>query len=488
MGAALLIYGAILAILVGAVAGGSDPSGYFNEARLFSHLTLHETQRDLSSLPAATARPRLYNPLGYRLAADRTGRLVPTYPPGLSLMILCAAKAVGWRHAGDLVLVLSSLAGLALTYRLGRCLGLPQYWSLAGAILLAMSPIYLYMSLWAMSDVPAMAWATAAVIAAWKASDRPMWALVAGMCAGVAFLVRPSNFLIAAPMLIAIGFSPRRIALTVAGGLPGVIAWMAINHAAYGGYLESGYGAIGTEFHEDLIRGTLGFYLHWLPVVLSPLVIISPAVLAFIGTRTRVTAILVIWALLYFAFYAPYRWTHEEWWYLRFLLPAAPALVVAGLMALHWFFESLKIHYSGFLRGSLLVFLFLGSTWSEVRHIRPLHAWSIGHGEEKYGRVADWLKANAAKNSVVIAEEFSGADYYYTNFVLIRSNELNDGTAEQVRSAIRSEARPVYMVTFPPELELLRGLPGKWVKAGSVEDVTIWRGDWGDPAKKPAGS
>jgi hypothetical protein len=174
---ALVLYGIVLAFLVGAAPGGSDGSGYFNEARLFSHLTLHEPLRDLPGLPGRTARPHLYNPLGFRPAVDGTPRLVPTYPQGLPIMLALAARVVGWRHAGDVVLLLHSLAGLALAYVLGRLLGLPRGWSLAGAVLLAASPLYLFMSLWAMSDVPAMVYATAAVICAWKGRERPLWGL-----------------------------------------------------------------------------------------------------------------------------------------------------------------------------------------------------------------------------------------------------------------------------------------------------------------------
>lgn len=483
LSAALLAYGAVLVVLVGAVPGGADSAGYFNEAHLFAHLRIHEPTRTLASLPATTERPFVYVPLGYRPAPDGSARLVPTYPPGFPLLILAVARTIGWRHAGDIVMVLHSLAGLALTYALGRRLGLSLSWSMAGVVLLAASPLYLFMSLWAMSDVPAMAWVTAAMVLAWKSRERPAWALAAGACAAVAFLVRPSNCVIALPMAIVVGLSPRRVLLTAAGGLPGVVAWMAINHAAYGGYLQTGYVTIGNEFHESIVSGTFGFYMRWLPVVLCPLVLVSPSILAFLGTRTRMAASLAVWAAAYLAFYAPYRWTHMDWWYLRFLLPAAPALLVSALMVLQWTFEALRGKIPGLASGALVACLFIVSIRDEVMRIRPLHAWSIGHGEEKYGRVADKLKSIAPKNSVVIAEQFSGADYYFNNLVVIRAAALGPGFDEQVRQAVRKEGRPVYLIAFPPEQIFVGMLPGKWVRVASVEDVAIWRGDWGDPGK-----
>jgi hypothetical protein len=481
--AALLAYGVVLAVLIGAVPGGSDTSGYFNEARLFSRFRIHEPLRVLPGLPASVAPPYLYVPLGYKPAPDGSGTLVPTYPPGLALMLVPVAKLAGWHNAGNLVLLLHSLAGLMLTYALGRICGLPRSWSLAGAAILAASPLYLFMSLWVMSDVPSMAWVTAAVLAAWKSRERASWAFVGGVCSAVAFLVRPSNFLIAVPMALLIGPSPRRLLLAIAGGLPGVAAWLAINHAAYGASMQSGYGAIGNEFHQGLIPGTLRFCLRWLPVLLSPLVILSPAILAFLRTRTRVAAVLATWVASYVAFYAPYRWTHEDWWFLRYLLPAAPALLVAGLIVLQRAFESLRGRLSVPASGAILGLLFLAGISVELRQIRPLRAWSIGHGEEKYGRVAAWLKANVPPNTAIVAMQFSGAMYYFTNFTLIRWDQLDAGTARRVREAVQSERRPVYSVVFPVEHDPLKALPGKWVQFGSVGDVTIWRSDWGDASK-----
>ena len=42
--------------------------------------------------------------------------MVPTYPPGLPLMLVPAARIAGWREAGDVLLLLHSLAGIALAY------------------------------------------------------------------------------------------------------------------------------------------------------------------------------------------------------------------------------------------------------------------------------------------------------------------------------------------------------------------------------------
>ncbi|HMD61656.1 MAG TPA: hypothetical protein VKG78_09500 [Opitutaceae bacterium] len=477
LAAGLLAYGAVLLALVGAVPGGSDTSGYFNEARLLARLEIHAAERILPGIPAKGAPPYLYVPLGFKPAAGLPGRIVPTYPPGLPLLIVPAARVFGWRHAGDIVLVFHALAGVALTFALGRTCGLSAPWSLLGSLVLAASPLYLYTSLWALSDVPAAAWATAAVVAAFRGRERPGWALASGLCVAVAFLVRPSNFLILVPVALALGPSPRSLALVALGALPAAATWMAINRAAYGGCLESGYGAIANEFHAGLIPGTLEYCARWLPFLLSPIVAASPAILAFLRQRPRVAAVLAAWAAAYIGFYLPYRWTHENWWFLRFLLPAAPALIVAGLLVLESGFARLRGRFPNKWARVVPALLIIAAVAVEVGLIVPLDAWAIGRGERKYGRVADWLKANVPRNSAIVAKQCSGALFYFTDLTLLRLDQMDPPAVRLVRAASRLEKIPVYAVLFPFELPSLREVPGPWYLVGSVDDVTIWQCD-----------
>ncbi|HEY5079076.1 MAG TPA: hypothetical protein VII43_04490, partial [Opitutaceae bacterium] len=386
LGALLLALGSVLYVLTGAVAGGSDNSGYFNEARLFSQHTVHVEPRALAGVPAGDAPPFLYVPLGFKPAPDGTPRMVPTYPPGLSLMLVPVAWIAGWRHSGDILLILHSLAGVALLFVLGLRCGLPGAWALFGSALLAASPLYLYTSLQALSDVPATTWALAAVLAAWKSRERTPWALLSGLAIAVAFLIRPTNFLIALPVAAAVGFAPGRLLLVALGALPGIAATMAINQAAYGGYFKSGYGAIGAEFHTDLVPGTLGYCIKWLPILFSPIVIAAPAIVAVFRSRPRVAAVLATWAAAFVGFYSAYRWTHESWWFLRFLLPAAPAIIVAGLLVTRMCFDGLRNSFRGPWLSLLAALLVLASIGAEVAQVLSLEAWSIGRGERKYGR------------------------------------------------------------------------------------------------------
>jgi len=330
---ALLLYGILLAQFVNACAGGSDSSGYLNHARILASGHVHIQPRLIPGLTAQSQSPFLYSPLGIKPAPDGDG-LVATYPTGLPLLILAARPLGGWAHAGDVVMVLHGVAGLALTWALGALLGVPSRWRALGAALLAACPLYLDYSLQAMSDVPAMVWAAAAALAGWRARERTSWALAAGAALSIAVLVRPNNVLMAAPLCVA--WWPERLAaaelrrlagqagLLVLGGVPGGIFFCLHGLAAYGSALTTGYGDSSTLFHSQVLGETLLHYARWLPALLSPGVCLF-LLLPWSGRPARrQAAFLGAWALAYLAFYSCYQFTHETWWYLRFLLPAAP--------------------------------------------------------------------------------------------------------------------------------------------------------------------
>src|ERR1700678_704127 len=96
---ALALYALLLYRDVGAVAGGSDSSGYMNLARLLGSGHVHVQPRIVEGLPESAAPPFLYVPLGFKPAWDGDG-LVPTYPTGFALFVLLLKPIAGWRHAG----------------------------------------------------------------------------------------------------------------------------------------------------------------------------------------------------------------------------------------------------------------------------------------------------------------------------------------------------------------------------------------------------
>jgi hypothetical protein len=205
-------------------------------------------------------------------------------------------------------------------------------------------------------------------------------------------------------------------------------------------------------------------------------VLLSPAVIAYSRARPRVVAVLGTWAAGFLAFYAPYRWTHEQWWFLRFILPAAPALIVAGLAAVSLWLEGLKARYTvpwAALVPAVVLLCALGVEAGQGGPIREARA--IGHGERKYGRVSVWLDAHLPKDAVIVASQSSGALYYFSGLTILRYEEMHPPVSEQVRRSVEGSGRGLYAVLWPFETGVLASLPGTWTQVGAIDDVTVWK-------------
>lgn len=482
---ALAAYAAVLASNIGAVAGGSDSSGYMNHARLIARGTLHAPVRAIPGLPESQAPEYLYVPLGFR-PAKAGGGLVPTYPSGLALMLAAAQPIAGWRHAGDLVILLHALAGLLAAFGVCRMSGLGRRWSLLGAALVGLSPVYLFMSLQAMSDVPSLFWTSAAVLAAMAGRRRPAWALAAGAAVAVDVLLRPANLLAFVPLAVALGRSPRRWALFIAGGLPGAAFFAAHSHAAYASYLATGYGDASNSFLASFIPATLLHYAKWLPALFTPLVVLALGLPFARGAAGGVKWLLGTWILVYAGFYSTYLCTHEAWWYLRFLLPAAPAIAAATLLVLRGLLSRLPAALDpGRSTGALCAAFALVALSSGLWDHR-LYVFGVGREELRYGLAADWMRAHLPPDAVCLSMQASGALEYYTDFTLMRWDMLNKDNVGRVEAAIRAAHRPLYAALFPFELTdqgaLSEHVPGHWTQVGQVEAISIWRRDF-DPPK-----
>lgn len=478
------LYAALIAVSGYAVASGSDESGYFNHARLLVSGSLHTRARELPGLTLAQAPSYLYVPLGMKPAPDGNG-LVPTYPVGFPLMIVAASRFAGWEHAADAVLLVHCMAGLLLTWWLGRALGLPRPWALLGVAILAASPLYLFFSVRALSDLPAMVWTLAAILAAWHARERSRWAFLAGAAFSMAVLVRPTNLLAAVPLAVALdlatgGARPvlRRCGLVLAGGIPGAVFFCLHSRAAYGSFLATGYGNVSSDFGTGWIGITLVHYAHWIPILFTPVVFFVLALPRIARTAPRAVGTIGTWLLVYFAFYSAYRYTHQTWWFLRFVLPAAPAAVVGGLLGLRCLLPSQagRTTRTVALATALALVIVNGRHWT-----RKFSALQPRQGDQAYPHAAAWIRAHLPADAAVLSMQTSGSLFFYTDFTLLRWDQIRDSNRAAVMAAVAAGNRPLYATLFPFEVQpALRAVPGHWTQIHSEGQVTIWVRDKGE--------
>jgi hypothetical protein len=283
-----------------------------------------------------------FQPLGYTTArADLA--LVPVYSPGLPLL-MAAAMLVGGACAAFVVVPLLAALAVWLTFQIGKAIGSP-WMAAGGAVLLATSPVFLYMAMQPMSDVP--------VTTAWLLSVYLMMrrstlaAFGAGLSAAVAVLIRLNLAPLAvgpAAWLLYVGYhdwrATRRVSWQptvafVAGLMPGVAGAAAFNWYFHGSPLQSGYGSNDILFMWENVGPNAALYSAWLTDVHTPVIWLGIAALIVpirqiwpdAGARPVVWSLALLSMVLWveYCFYGVF----DAWWYLRFLLPTLPFVLLA---------------------------------------------------------------------------------------------------------------------------------------------------------------
>lgn len=392
----------VFAVLLGAVlianrsesVFGADSSGYANLARM---LARGETTRPV---PAPG-----YPPLGFVPLPD--GRMASIYPIGLPIHLALFP-----------LFFVSPLAGVALvllTFRLGWRLH-SELAGLIAALLMGFCAVFVFQALQPMSDVLAAMWSVAAITAAVEGRERPRFDVLAGLCFGVAVLVRPTSMLLVLPLALVLArrlpSGPRpalRIARFILGGIPAALVLGWYNLDAFGSVVGSGYSTGGAtrEFALAYFAPRALHYARWTTELLSPV-----AILAAIGGLAVAKArwMLLAWFAAFFVFYSFY-FSYHEWWYTRFLLPAYPALAVAAGIAIAQVTARWRV------AGVLLVVAALAWEGRQISRFAVLYT----DEDQRLSRVpVEWAARALPPRSLVFSKEFSGSLLYYSGHRPVR--------------------------------------------------------------------
>ncbi len=319
-------------------AAGSDSYGYVSQAKFWLSGTLRVEQPWVESLSWPN-REWMFAPLGYRPASS-DGTIVPTYPVGLPIVMAAFLGVFGENGPFYVVPVFAALT-LWLTYLLGReATGSKGVGALAAVLLLA-SPVFLTHAMVPMSDIPTAAGWTAVCLLVMK-----QWSMAAGWAAGLTLLVRPNLFPLALLPILAWHSSQERLLRYAKGVVPPAIAMMALNTYLYDSPLTFGYGTIFESYGLSSLPGNVINYTRWLVETQTPLILLAFVALLVRGAlredhtgfspRACLTALLGLTFLCY-VFYANF----DHWFYLRFLLPAYPALFVLMAASIVWMAQKL---------------------------------------------------------------------------------------------------------------------------------------------------
>lgn len=470
--AALLLaavpYAVMLVRHMSPAAGGSDSSGYFNEARLMAS---GKSSRPIELLRILHLPPewgQVFTPLGFDSAARDPRAMVPIYPPGLPAHFAIAAMIGGWSRTPFFIPIIAALMSLALIFILARQLGLSHWESATASAILAACPVFIMMAAQPMSDVVATMWTLAAIVCAMAAQRRPLFAVAAGAAFAISVCVRPSNLLLAIPLAFAFRWQRSRLLIAAAAAVPFGMALMAWNNALFGSPFQTGYGGMSEMLSWSYPRARFPHYAYWLAAQLTPL--IFPAGL-LVGFDRRIDgwlrAMLLTWFVVFFGFYCFYD-AYDAWWYTRFLLPAIPPLIVGFLLLVR------DLGRRRMLTNILVAVVLVVS----IRQVRKLNPLSIGEEESIYPETVQWAEAQLPRESLVMTGLFSGALLYYSDRETVRYDRLDDDRFQQLRAYVGNANLHWYALLTSSEWDETRAkLTGSWTLLGEHRGMKLLRLD-----------
>jgi hypothetical protein len=442
----------LLALLYGGrVAGGADAFGYLSEAALLRAGRLGIDQSFAAALPWPDAAGS-FVPIAYRLGAAHV--MAPTVAPGLPLLMALAGSL---SVCGPYVVVPLCGALLVLaTWRLGRRL-FDAGPALTATVLIACSPVVVFESIVVMADVPAAAfWMSSLAVAVLRTGAGT---LGAGVLAGVATLIRPNLLPLAVfPWLLAVCRIPNakaaavRTMLFAAGSVPAALAIGFINHRLHGSAFISGYGDLGAAFALD--HGPINVRLYagwWLESQGLAGLLFVLALWPWRAEKRREVVILIAYALstvLLYLFYLPF----DQWWYLRFMIPAIPIVLLLCADAVAWL-----TRWSTAARAVALTALLIAGGIHAVTFMDSKDILSNAESERRrYLDAAVYLDAALPADAVVLAMQHSGSIRYYAGLLTMRWDVLDSGSLDAAAAALHARGVPVFAAIESWEEEAFR--------------------------------
>jgi len=479
------------------VAGGSDSYGYVSEAHLFA------TGRLRADLPLAHKFPHVsiqaLTPLGYRPGVDGSAELVPTYAPGLPLTMAVVERVAGMQAVYAVMPLLAAVA-VWCSYRLGMHIARPGT-GVGAALLVSSSPAFVFQMVGApMSDVPATGWWALAL--SLLVRDTRVTATGAGIAAGLAILTRPNLLLVVVVLGLYLLWPlvrdrhPRGNAVIrlVLFSLPVVAACLGVaglNAAWYGSPFRSGYSA--DLFNVRFWKDNLLNYPRWLSETQTPLLLLgfaAPFVVHWLregagdlkegrpegrplhARRSQAWLLAGVAATVFvsYVFYMPF----DVWWYLRFLLPAYPALAVLTCTALAAFGTRFGPAARVVGIAAVLAAVFFAYTFGKDME---------GLGEYRYRLIAEWVRDHVPERSVIVTMQHSGSMLHYSGRNIVRYDLVPRGDYEAALDEMIHAGYHPYLVVDEWEVAGIRQLHGAGAR-GTLDwppiavlplaNVTVW--------------
>jgi hypothetical protein len=142
----------------------------------------------------------------------------------------------------------------------------------------------------------------------------------------------------------------------------------------------------------------------------------------------------------------------NEWWYIRFLLPAVPVLLVFGVMAARWLAAWVVPRYDAAAVALLSVVL---GAWS-LEVARERHVFHLAALESRFRLTGEHAARSLPENAVVLAAQVSGSVRYFGGRDTINWDALVPGSLQQTVTWLEAQRRPVYLALEDGEVDGFR--------------------------------
>ena len=232
-----------------------------------------------------------------------------------------------------------------------------------------------------------------------------------------------------------------------------------LNNTWYGGPFRSGYGTSDALYSLSTLWPNLQRYPAWLVRSHSivALLFLAPLFLMKRPGLDRRGVLLLLYGVIAATWlsYLPY-FVFEEWWYLRFLLPAIPATLILVAVGIRASARAVADPW-GRLFATVLAAVLLTT---EVRFAHAQNLPEMRQGEDRYVELGLFVKNTLPANAIVLAIQHSGSARFYSGRPTIRFDLIDDAWVTRAGSALVNAGYQPYAIFEDWELPQVRGRLG----------------------------
>ncbi|OLC40221.1 MAG: hypothetical protein AUH43_26765 [Acidobacteria bacterium 13_1_40CM_65_14] len=231
-----------------------------------------------------------------------------------------------------------------------------------------------------------------------------------------------------------------------AGLIPGMVVLALLNWRMYGSPFASGYGSAADLFQLTNAAPNLERYVRWLWQTHTPILALA-LVAPFLVPRRAEAWLALALAVATIALYLPYR-VFDDWWYIRFLLPAIPFLIVLSVATVARIADASnrnarqdrRAHSPSAISASSAVALgvmaaVLGPWW--VYTARERHAFDLRDWERHFVDAGRFARDKLPSNAAVLTVKHSGSVHYYSQRPTVAWDTLDPSSLDRTLEFLR---------------------------------------------------